>query len=247
MLSRIRHRAARADLHEPEPVLSKPIIQEAPRSRAHGARARMIGLFVLGCALSALCYGLTIRAGLGLGPLYSAQDGLARHLGISIGTAVMLVGVGFLVLALCLRSWPGPGTIVQPFLAGELLNLLLPHLPVIHGWALRTVTVLGATWFMALGGSLMIHAALGPSSYDLTMLGLRQRTGRSIVVIRLCMEATMLVSGWLLGGAIGLGTVITGVLIAPGMQFWLRILGDPRARRSDPAPLTRRTERIEIR
>jgi uncharacterized membrane protein YczE len=208
---------------------SLPTLDDRRRQVVSLAGLRRVLLLVAGSALSTLCYALTIRAGLGLGPLYSVQEGVAGHLGISIGTAVMIVGVLFVLLALALRSWPGPGTLVLPFLGGELLNLMLPSLPVIHGVAWRVLTVLGATWFMALGGALMIHAKLGPSSYDLTMLGLRARTGRSIAAVRLSMEGSMLVSGWLLGGAIGPGTVMTGVLIAPGMQFWLRLLGDPRA------------------
>ena len=46
------------------------------------------------------------------------------------------------------------------------------------------------------------------------------------VLTRLLMEAAMLAGGWVLGGAVGLGTVVTGLLIGPGMQFWLRVLSD---------------------
>ena len=80
---------------------------------------------------------------------------------------------------------------------------------------------------MALAGALMIRASVGVASYDAVMLGLRRLLGAPLSPIRLAMEAIALLAGWFLGGAIGVGTVITGLLIGPGIQFWLAIIGDP--------------------
>lgn len=186
---------------------------------------------VLGCALSTACYALTVRVDLGLGPLFTVQDGLARHLGVSLGTAVMIVGVGLVVMAMAFRSWPGPGTLLLPFLGGGFMDLMLPLTPAPHGTVVRLLSVLLATWFMALGGALVIRSALGASAYDLVMLGLHRRLGGPIALIRIGMELTMLSCGWLLGGAIGVGTVVTGLLIGPAMHFWMGLLG-----RRDPLP-----------
>ena len=186
---------------------------------------------VLGSALSTACYALTVRAGLGLGPLFTVQDGLASHLGVSLGTAVTIVGVGLVVLALAFRSWPGPGTLILPFLGGGFMDLMLPVTPTPRGLAERLVSVVFATWFMALGGALVIRSALGAAAYDLVMLGIHRRLGGPIAAIRVAMELTMLGCGWLLGGAIGVGTVITGLLIGPAMHFWMGLLG-----RRDPLP-----------
>lgn len=181
-------------------------------------------LLVVGSTLSTFCYALTIRAQIGLGPLFVAQDGLARTVHISIGTAVMVFGVGFILLALSLRSWPGPGTLIVPFLGGATLNAILPLIPVVHGWPLRITVVIVATWLMALGGVLVIAAALGVAAYDAVMLGLHRIARRPIAPIRLGMEISVLACGWFLGGSVGLGTVVTGLLIGPGMQYWLKVL-----------------------
>ena len=183
------------------------------------------GLAAAGCLISTFCYAVTIRAELGLGPLFAVQDGLARHTGITIGRAVMVVGVVLIVLAVCLRSWPGLGTLALPFLGGAALDLMLPHLPVLHGGVVRLSAVVVASWVMALGGAMVIRAAVGVEALDAVMLGLNRIFARPLMSTRLAMEATMLVAGWLLGGAIGLGTVITGLLIGPGLQFWCRVLG----------------------
>jgi len=191
-----------------------------------------VALLLGGSAIATACYAVTIRAALGLGPLFVLQDGLSRHAGISIGTAVIVTGFAFIAVALVLRSWPGPGTLVLPVVGGVLLDALLPHLPALHGWPLRLGGVLVATWVMALGAAMMIRASVGVAAYDAVMLGLRRVFGRPLGATRLAMEATVLLAGWLLGGAVGVGTVITGLLIGPGIQFWLRLIGGPDARRA---------------
>ena len=84
-----------------------------------------------------------------------------------------------------------------------------------------------AVWMMVLAGALMIRASIGVAAYDAVMLGLRRVVGAPLSPIRIAMEATALIAGWVLGGSIGVGTVITGVLIGPGIQFWLSVIGDP--------------------
>ena len=184
-----------------------------------------VPLFFFGVCCSTFCYTLTIKAALGLGPLFAFQTGIHGHTGLSIGGAVTVVGVGCILVALCLRTLPGPGTVIYPFFSGWFLDWVLPHTPVPHGWLVRLAVVVAATVAMALGGACTFRAALGVSAYDSVMLGLHRVTHRSLAPLRLGMEFTMLVTGWLLGGAIGIGTVITGLLIGPSMQFWIRRLG----------------------
>jgi uncharacterized membrane protein YczE len=184
-------------------------------------------LLLTGSLVATLCYAFTIRAGLGLGPLYVLQDGVARQLGIAIGTSVILTGFGLVLVSVALRFWPGPGTLVLPIIGGVTLDAVLPHLPTLHGRLLRLVAVVVATWMMAFAGALMIRASVGVAAYDAVMLGLRRVLGRSVGPIRISMELTALVIGWLLGGSVGVGTVITGLLIGPGIQFWLKVVGMP--------------------
>jgi len=184
-------------------------------------------LLLSGSLITTACYALTIRADLGLGPLFVLQDGVARQTGIAIGTSVTVIGFALVFVALSLRFRLGVGTLVLPIFAGVSLNALLPHVPTLHGWPLRTATVLVASWVMALGGATIIRASVGVAAYDAVMLGLRRLTGRPLAPIRIVMEATVLIAGWVFGGSVGVGTVITGLLIGPGIQFWLRIIGDP--------------------
>lgn len=192
-------------------------------------------LLVAGCTLSTFCYALTIRASLGLGPLYVVQQGLARTVGTSIGHAVIVTGLALVVVSVSLRVLPGPGTVVLPVLGGVTLDAMLPGVPAVHGLWVRAAVVVLATWFMALGGALVIRASIGVAPYDAVMLGIGARTGGSLRRIRLLMELAMLLCGWLLGGTVGVGTVVTGLLIGPALQFWLVRLGVPALRRVAPA------------
>jgi uncharacterized membrane protein YczE len=149
----------------------------------------------------------------------------------------MVVGVVVLVLMAAVGKRPGPGTFVLPFLQGMLLDAMLVHLPTFGGWAPRVAAVVAASWLMCLGGALVIESDLGMSALDGVMMGMHGRTGRRVTAIRMTMEATMLVGGWMLGGAIGVGTVITGLLVGPSMQFWLGVLGSLRST-SDVTPDT---------
>jgi uncharacterized membrane protein YczE len=115
------------------------------------------------------------------------------------------------------------------------LNWVLSWLPVIHGYGFRLFAVVAATVFMALGGSCAFRAAIGVSAYDSIMLGLHRVTGRPLAPLRVAMELTVLVAGWLLGGAVGLGTIITGLAIGPALQFWIRRLGGIPGTPAEPA------------
>jgi uncharacterized membrane protein YczE len=183
-----------------------------------------LGLLFGGCLLSAVCYALTIKADLGLGPLYAVQQGVARHLHITQGHAVMITGSILCVIALSLRMWPGIGTVSLPFIMGSYLDWLTPHTPVPQGLLARLVVVVLASWFMALGGAIIIRGRVGAAAPDLCMLAISQRTGRSNRSVRLAMEASWIAMGWLLGGTIGVGTVITGLLIGPALHFWIELV-----------------------
>jgi uncharacterized membrane protein YczE len=181
-------------------------------------------LLLAGAAISAVMYSATIKADLGLGPLYVVQQGLAGHLGLTIGQSVMVVGSVLTILSIVMRQWPGFGTVSLPFLVGAMVDACNPHMPEMHALALRVAVVAVASFLMALGGALIIRSRFGAAAPDLVMLALSRLTGRSNRDVRLAMEASWIVGGWLLGGVVGVGTVITGVMIGPSLHFWIERL-----------------------
>lgn len=202
------------------------------------AAARRLVQLYLGLWLYGLGAALQVRAGLGLDPWDVFHQGLSHHLGLAIGTVVIVVGALVLLLWIPLRQWPGLGTVSNVVLIGVSMNANLDLLPTLHGLWLRGP---GLALGILLGGvatGMYIGAHFGPGPRDGLMTGLTRRTGRSVRLVRTCIEVTVLVAGWLLGGAVGVGTVAYAVLIGPLAQVFLKIFDVPPVRTAEPVAVS---------
>lgn len=186
--------------------------------------AARAALLVFGATICTFFYALTIRVRLGLGPLFAVQEGVSKLTGLSIGSSVMIFGVLLVVLAAAVNNLPGIGTLSLPFVTGWLLDRMLPHMGEIQGVGVRFAVFVVATFLMCFGGSLIIRANLGASAIDGVMLGLSEKTGHNNSRVRLAMEITMVILGWALGGAIGVGTVTAALMVGPSLHFWLTLV-----------------------
>lgn len=182
-----------------------------------------IGLWIYGLAAA-----FQVRSQLGLDPWDTFHQGLAKHLGLAIGTVVIIIGAAVLLLWIPLRQWPGLGTLSNVVLIGVSLNVSLDLLPTGGPLAWRVVEMVGG---IALGGvatGMYIGANFGPGPRDGLMTGLARRTGRSIRLTRTAIEVTVLAAGWVLGGTVGVGTVLYAVGIGPLAQIFLPIFDSGR-------------------
>jgi uncharacterized membrane protein YczE len=169
-----------------------------------------VGLFLYGASLAFL-----LRAGLGLAPWDVLHQGLADRTGVTVGT--MVIAVSFLVLLawIPLRQRPGFGTIANALLVGVALDLTMLVLGEVTSWPWRVGLLVAGVLVNALATALYIGALLGPGPRDGLMTGLVRRTGWSVRVVRTSLEAGVLAAGWLLGGTVGVGTVLYAVAIGP--------------------------------
>jgi len=182
-----------------------------------------LGLMVLGFGIATM-----LEAGIGLGPWTVFHQGLSFVSGLSIGRVMQ--GVGLLVLLL---SWlltgtrPGLGTALNMLLVGPWVDLFRASPVVLH----PTSYLLGVALFVAglvmqgLGTGLYITARFGAGPRDGLVLGLARLLSTSVRVTRTGLELLVLFSGWLMGGQVGLGTVLFAVGIGPLMQFFLGVFG----------------------
>jgi uncharacterized membrane protein YczE len=182
---------------------------------------RRFAQLYVGLALYGLSAALLVRSGLGLDPWDVLHQGLARHLGLAIGTVVVLVSAVVLLLWIPLRQWPGIGTLSNAVLIGVFMNLALQWLPTGGPLAARIVEMAGGIALCGIATGMYIGANLGPGPRDGLMTGLARRTGRSIRLVRTGIELTVLLIGWLLGGTVGVGTVLFAASIGPLVQFFL--------------------------
>ena len=175
--------------------------------------------------LIAAAIALNVRSNLGLGPLFVVFQGLHRHGIGTIGTATILVNLVLLVAAVGLRERPGFGTLGQVFLVGPLTDLALLATPSVHGLGPRAAYLSAAFLVLCAGAALYLSADLGAGPYDAVMRGLYRNSRRlPLAVIRLAMEGTALLIGWSLGGDIGIGTLVIGLGIGPGLAIGLRLM-----------------------
>ena len=175
-----------------------------------------LGLLLYGASLA-----LMVRANLGLNPWSVFHQGLSELTGLSLGTVVNLVGALVLVIWIPLRQKPGIGTICNVLVIGTAADATLAVLPSVTGLALQVALLAGAILLNGVATGAYIGAGLGPGPRDgLTTGGVRM-TGWEVRWVRMTIEGLVLVLGWSLGGAIGVGTVAYALSNGPLLQIFL--------------------------
>jgi uncharacterized membrane protein YczE len=178
-----------------------------------GVRVRLAQLYG-GLVLYGISSSLLVLAGLGLDPWDVFHQGLSRTFGLAIGTWAIIVGVVVLLLWIPLRQKPGIGTLSNVVLVGLTMNVVLGHVSPPHLLSVRIACLLVGVLLNGIATGAYIGAGLGPGPRDGLMTGLAAR-GHSIRVVRTVLELTVLLTGWLLGGTVGVGTVVYAVSIGP--------------------------------
>ncbi|MEE9097164.1 membrane protein YczE [Pseudarthrobacter phenanthrenivorans] len=181
---------------------------------------RLIQLFT-GLAMYGISLAMFIRAGLGLDPWDVFHQGLANRSGLSIGVVVIIVSFLVLLLWIPLRQMPGFGTLCNAVLVGVFADIGLALLPPVSHLALQIVLLAGAVLVNAVASACYIGAGFGPGARDGLMTGLARRTGWSVRLSRTLIEVTVLAAGWLLGGSVGVGTVVYALAIGPLVHILL--------------------------
>jgi uncharacterized membrane protein YczE len=175
---------------------------------------RLVQLF-LGLALYGVSLALVLRAGLGLAPWDVLHQGLAGILGTTVGQMVIAVSFVVLLLWIPLRERPGFGTVANAILVGVFVDLTMVVLDDAGSWWARVALLLAGVGLNGLATALYIGASFGAGPRDGLMTGLVRRTGRSVRVVRTVLEVTVLAAGWLLGGTVGVGTLLYALAIGP--------------------------------
>ena len=192
-----------------------------------GPLVRRLAQLYVGLALYGASSALLVEAGLGLEPWGVLHQGLAELTGISIGVVSIIAGAIVLLLWIPLRQRPGLGTVSNVFVVGLAIDGTLAVVPDAHSYGVRIPLMLAGIVLNGVATGLYIAARFGPGPRDGLMTGLHQRTGRSIRLMRTVIEVAVVVSGFLLGGTIGLGTVLYALAIGPLAQFFLRFFAVP--------------------
>lgn len=192
---------------------------------------RLIQLY-LGLILYGLSLALMVRSGLGLDPWDVLHQGIVEHTPFSFGTVVIIVSFVVLLGWIPLRQWPGIGTISNAIVIGLVADAALAVLVQPSALVVQVAFMLGGVGLNGVATAAYIGARLGPGTRDGLMTGLVRRTGLSVRVVRTSIEVTVLAIGWLLGGTVGVGTLVYAFGIGPLVHVLLPRLTVPPVQRA---------------
>ncbi|MHB1568039.1 MAG: membrane protein YczE [Solirubrobacteraceae bacterium] len=170
-------------------------------------RGRRLAQLYAGLLLYGVSASMLLLAGLGVDPWDVLHQGLSRRLGMGVGTWAVIAGLLVMLLWIPLRQRPGYGTLNNVVIVGLVMDAVMASVSPPHAMALRVASLLAGVVLNGIATGLYIGAGLGPGPRDGLMTGLAAR-GYPLRVVRWSIEATVLVAGWLLGGTVGIGTLV---------------------------------------
>lgn len=198
---------------------TNPLARLGPMAQLRAGRlGRRLPQLLVGLWIYGLSMAMMIRGQLGLDPWDVFHSGIVAHVPLSFGTVVIIAGALVLLLWIPLRQAPGLGTIANVILIGVATDVSLAMIHTPDDVLARALLLVGGVVVNGLAGALYIGAQLGPGPRDGLMTGLHARTGIPIRVVRTGLELTVLVTGFLMGGSVGLGTVLYAAAIGPIVQ-----------------------------
>ena len=182
---------------------------------------------VLGLLVFAFGVHLTIFANIGLAPWDCLGMGISYHTPLNYGLSMTAMAVTILLIDLCLRERIGYGTIIDALLTGNFVQMYndLNPLPLNTSLWLGIILMLLGFVFMALGMWIYMKAAHGCGPRDALLVGLGKRMPKlPIGVVEILLWAAVTLVGWLLGGPVGIGTLLATFGAGAVMQLVYNVI-----------------------
>ena len=170
---------------------------------------------ILGLTLFGLGEALLIVSNFGVTPWTVFAEGVAKNFDISIGLATFLVSISILVLWVPLKQKIGIGTISNAIIIAFTIDLFVYLLPHSKNTFLSFFEMTFGILLVGVGSGIYLITNLGPGTRDGLMKGISENFKKPIYIVRLSIEITVVIFGWLLGGTVGLGTLMFAILIGP--------------------------------
>lgn len=181
-----------------------------------------LGLFLFAAGLVA-----NLNSGLGMSPWGMLTIGLTNHVSLTFGQVSQLVGLVVLAIGWILGFSPGMGTLANMYFIGLFIDLIMAWglIPVPNGLILQFAMLFVSIALIGVGSYFYMRVRLGTGPRDGLMMGLVKRLDYPIAAVRGTLEVTVLAIGWLLGGPVGVGTVINAFTLGLSVQTAFRLGG----------------------
>ena len=190
-----------------------------PKPRLTTMIMLVIGLFLFG-----LGEAIIIGSGSGVSPWTVLAQGISMRSDFSIGMATFFISIAILIFWIPLKQVPGIGTILNAIIIASAIDLTLPYLPQPNDITFKIIQACFGILVVGLGSGIYLCSNLGPGPRDGLMLGLQKQTNTSLPAIRTIIELLAVISGWLLGGVVGIGTILFVFGIGPCVGIGLTLV-----------------------
>ena len=186
----------------------------------------LLSVLFLFIGLSIFGFGHAILFGsnFGVSPWMILAQGLAIQFEIGIGLSIIVVSFGVLLFWIPLKEKPGIGTFINFFVVAAVIEITLPYIPYQTDIFLKLLQVFLGILVIGIGGSIYLIANLGPGPRDGLMTGLSRKTGIPMAYVRNCLEISVVIIGWSLGGTAGAGTLIFAIMIGPVIVAYMYLM-----------------------
>lgn len=178
-----------------------------------------VGLFIFGLGDS-----LLIQSEIGNAPWSVLAQGIANRLDITMGWSTFGISSLVLLLWIPLKEKPGFGTLSNIALIAIAIQVGVTIFPTQDSYVVGILYCLVGIAMVGVGSSLYITCGLGPGPRDGLMTALHNKSGIRIGRVRLGIESIVLIAGWLLGGTVGLGTLMFATLIGQSIAISLGVV-----------------------
>ncbi len=193
----------------------------------YNLKPKKITIFYLIFGLILFGFGeaLLVTASIGVSPWFVLHQGLAFKTGYTIGITTFIVSIVVLLLWFPLKQKPGIGTILNAILISVVIDLSLFILPYPKEFLFQFLQVIIGILIIGIGSGYYLIANLGPGPRDGLMVGLSKQTNQSIAFVRTILELSVVGIGFLLGGIVGIGTIIYAICIGFSVSLGLFLVG----------------------
>jgi uncharacterized membrane protein YczE len=183
-----------------------------------------IGVLFFGLFIFGLGDSLLIQSTIGNAPWSVLAQGVSGKLDITMGWSTFAISSLVLLLWIPLKEKPGFGTVSNIVIIATAIQIGVSIFPEQNNYGFGVIYCLIGIGMVGLGSALYITCALGPGPRDGLMTALHNSTGVRIGRVRLAIEGSVLVAGWLLGGTVGLGTLLFALLIGQSIAIALGVV-----------------------
>lgn len=166
---------------------------------------------VTGQILCAVAIVLMLQANIGVSPWSVLKQGLTNVTGMTFGTADVLTNVLIIAAAMILGERIGFGSVFCVFIPGPIIDVIQHYelIPVQHSLWGGIIMMVAGIEVLALSTLVYMREELGSGPRDALMVALAKKTGRTAGFCRICLDAVVVVAGWLMGGQVGIGTIMS--------------------------------------